>query len=193
MVDVLTPRLQLREFCDADFEAFRALEAHPATYAYEANPPLDAATTCAYLEQAQSDRGQGAARTRYRLAVVLRATGQLIGRVTLTLVPHMVREWEIGWAIHPDFWGQGLAVEAARPLLALAFELHYAHRVVAYAHVENTASRRVMEKLAMRQEGQFRETCFWRGGWADEVIYALLESEWEDASGGMQEGDGRSL
>jgi len=193
MVEVLTPRLRLREFCDADFEAFCALEMHPATYAYEAHPPSGVESIRAYLEQARSDRGyiEGGVRRRirYRLAVVLRATEQLLGRVTLTYEPRMVREWEIGWAIHPDFWGQGLAVEAARPVLALAFELHLAHRVVAYAHAENVASRRVMEKLGMRQEGYFRKTCPWRGGWADEVLYALLEWEWEGSSGVVEEGD----
>ena len=181
-MEFLTPRLVVREFCDGDFERFRALEARPETYFYERASP-DAAATRVYLAQAQADAALGLGteaypRRRYRLAVLLRATGMLIGRVTLTVQNAAIGEWEVGWAIHPDFWRQGYAVEAARPLLALAFDTLGAHRVIAFAHAENYASRRVMEKLGMRQEGLLRETFRWRGGWADEVVYGLLEREW---------------
>jgi RimJ/RimL family protein N-acetyltransferase len=32
----------------------------------------------------------------------------------------------------------------------------------------------------MRQEAHFRQSLPWRGEWADDVIFALLRSEWND-------------
>jgi RimJ/RimL family protein N-acetyltransferase len=36
-----------------------------------------------------------------------------------------------------------------------------------------------MGKLGMRQEGHLRETRRWQGGWADEVVFSLLDREFE--------------
>jgi RimJ/RimL family protein N-acetyltransferase len=81
--------------------------------------------------------------------------------------------------IHPDDWGQGYAPEAARAVLALAFEQLKVHRVVAYCNALNIQSYRVMEKLGMRRDGWLRESLWWNGGWVDEFVYAILEREWQ--------------
>jgi len=57
---------------------------------------------------------------------------------------------EIGRLIREDCWGQGYAVEAATPMLALG--LSRAPRVVAITATGNAASRQVMRKLGMRHE-----------------------------------------
>lgn len=54
---------------------------------------------------------------------------------------------ELAYHIVPDHWGRGLASEAARGCLRHAFEVLKAPRVVALIDPENTASRRVLEKL----------------------------------------------
>ena len=58
---------------------------------------------------------------------------------------------EIGWRLPRSHWGRGLAVEGARALLAHAFEAVGADRVWAETMAVNARSRRVMEKLGMRQ------------------------------------------
>lgn len=174
-MELLTPRLTLREFRKTDFASFRELESHPATYHYESACPDETATRKS-LENALADSRQ-TPRTRYRLAVTICPADEVRGRVTLALINDSIREWEIGWAIHPDEWGKGFAVEAAQRLLEFAFTDLGAHRVVAFSHAQNTASLRVMQKLGMRQEGLLRETRQWQGGWVNEVVYAILERE----------------
>ena len=60
---------------------------------------------------------------------------------------------EIGWRLHPDFWRQGLASEAARRMAAFAFERFPIQELVAVRHPENTASGRVMDRLGMQVRG----------------------------------------
>ena len=47
---------------------------------------------------------------------------------------------------------------------------------------ENTASRRVVEKLALRDEGLAERYLEINGVWEDHVRYALTVEEWEQRS-----------
>ncbi len=172
----LTPRLILREFCETDFDLFCELERHPETYHYETASP-NAERTREYLQKAQQDALQPL-RTRYRLAVTIQPCDDVRGRVTLALLNDSIREWEIGWAIHPQDWGKGIATEAAKCLLVFAFAELQAHRVVAFSHAENAASLRMMGKRGMQQDGRLRETRLWHDQWSDEVVYSILDHEW---------------
>lgn len=59
---------------------------------------------------------------------------------------------EIGWWLAAHLWGQGLATEAARSVIADGFGRCGLSRIVAIARRENRASTRIMEKLGMRYE-----------------------------------------
>jgi [ribosomal protein S5]-alanine N-acetyltransferase len=78
-----------------------------------------------------------------------RSTDQLVGRIGshVTLVEGVL-EVELAWAVHPDHWGQGYAAELAIPARDLVFSRGI-RSVVAFTLPDNTASRRVMEKLGM--------------------------------------------
>ena len=60
---------------------------------------------------------------------------------------------EIGWRLHPDFWRQGLASEAALRMAAFAFDNLSAPELIAVRHPDNIASARVMDRLRMRSRG----------------------------------------
>jgi RimJ/RimL family protein N-acetyltransferase len=59
---------------------------------------------------------------------------------------------EVGWHLHPQHQGQGLATEAARALLALARKAGI-DQVLAITDVDNAASQRVAVRLGMTDEG----------------------------------------
>lgn len=61
---------------------------------------------------------------------------------------------EIGWRLAPEYWGQGLATEAARSALQHGFESFPFDRVIATVQAANTASIRVIEKLGMKLENR---------------------------------------
>jgi RimJ/RimL family protein N-acetyltransferase len=65
------------------------------------------------------------------------------------------RQGEIGWSLHPDAQGRGLATEGAREMLRIGFDELGLHRIVAGCDSRNTASLRVMERLGMRREAEF--------------------------------------
>lgn len=85
-------------------------------------------------------------------AVVERATGVPAGTVLLKPLPDGAGEIEIGWHLHPDSWGRGLATEAARQLLARGLALGL-EEIWAVTDPKNQRSVRVCEKLGMRLLG----------------------------------------
>ena len=74
--------------------------------------------------------------------------------------------------------GKGLATEACRSILAMAFEVAELHRVAARVEPRNEASWRVLERIGMRREAHFVENEWIRGEWQSEYAYAILEREW---------------
>jgi RimJ/RimL family protein N-acetyltransferase len=117
------------------------------------------------------------ARRPEAVAVIERSSGALVGHMPFHpwFAP---RTWEIGWALARRSQGLGYATEAARALLAYAFDALKAHRIIATCQPQNRASWRVAEKIGMRREGHFR-ACLARpdGTWWDEYFYAMLADE----------------
>ena len=62
---------------------------------------------------------------------------------------------EIGWWLTRSHWGRGLATEAAAPALRDAFERVRLNKLISVARPDNTASRRIMEKLGLEFEADF--------------------------------------
>ena len=106
------------------------------------------------------------------------ATNAFVG--WFCLFPESENLAEIGYRLRRDAWGQGLASEGASTLVAWGFESAGYDRIVACTMAVNRGSRRVMEKLGMKQA----RTTFPSfapsipGVEQGEVWYELLRSEW---------------
>jgi ribosomal-protein-alanine N-acetyltransferase len=62
--------------------------------------------------------------------------------------------WDIGFWIHPDYWNNGYATEAARVVIQFGF-VELAASIITTAHaIFNTQSKRVIEKLGFRFTGE---------------------------------------
>jgi ribosomal-protein-alanine N-acetyltransferase len=62
---------------------------------------------------------------------------------------------EIGWRFARAAWGQGFATEAARAVAAHALGPMALPELVSFTVAGNTRSRRVMERIGMRPDGEF--------------------------------------
>ncbi|HWJ71107.1 MAG TPA: GNAT family N-acetyltransferase [Sphingobium sp.] len=73
-----------------------------------------------------------------------------LGRIERDEAPAGLRgQMEIGWMLRPDCWGQGYALEAARCVVALAFERYGAATLFGQTSQGNSASLRLMARLGM--------------------------------------------
>jgi RimJ/RimL family protein N-acetyltransferase len=99
-----------------------------------------------------------------------------IGAVGLNLT-RAHRRAELGYWIAKARWGQGLATEASRAVLAYGFSALGLHRIDAHHFVENPASGAVMRKLGMLHEGRLRATVWRDGVPRDLELYAILATD----------------
>ena len=112
------------------------------------------------------------------LAAERRDDSRVIGDVILWLRSREHLQGEIGFAFHPDAQGRGYAREAATELLRIAFGPLGLHRVYGRTDARNDASAALMRRLGMRQEAHFRENEIFKGAFGDELVFAILRSEW---------------
>ena len=176
-MELLTPRLKLREIRGEDFAALREMDRRAEMHTYEREVPGEADTQRSLGEYIRNQ--SEIPRTVYRLAITIAPEEQVRGLLKFSRQWEAIREWEIGWAVHPEEWGKGYAVEAAGTVMKAAFNEMNVHRIVAFCHVDNRASVRVMEKLGMQRDARLRETRWLGGKWWDEYVYAVLDREWK--------------
>jgi len=99
--------------------------------------------------------------------------GSLIGTVNLEIEP-TTRTAMLGYAIGRAWWGQGIATEAAKAVMAWGSATFGLARIWASTDARHVRSRRVLEKLGMKREALRAGDHVGRGGeLIDEVVYGL--------------------
>jgi len=171
-----TERLVLRPFRHGDERDVLAYRSRADVVRYMPTDPMGEGIAEAFIAERLTATQIAADNDRIILAV--EHEGRVIGDVLIRAGLMADRQAEIGWAFNPGYRGRGLATEAARELLALAFGDLGMHRAWAQLDPRNVASARLCERLGMRQEGYFRQDMWFKGGWGDTAIYAMLAAEW---------------
>jgi len=78
--------------------------------------------------------------------------GEFVGCCGLRPYPGGDGFYELGFHLRPRFWGQGMAMEAARAVIAHAFDDLGAASLFAGHHPDNAASARLLEKLGFHYD-----------------------------------------
>jgi len=175
---IRTERLLLRPYAPGDVDALHAYHRLPDVVRYLSTGPRSRADVQAIVAERAVARVLTAEGQALCLVAELAASGEVVGDCVLFWRSREHQRGEIGYVFNPAHHGRGLATEAAGALLRLGFEGLGLHRVVARCDARNTASARVMERIGMRREAHFVRNEFLKGEWTDELIYAILRSEW---------------
>jgi ribosomal-protein-alanine N-acetyltransferase len=80
---------------------------------------------------------------------------------------------EVDFVVAPEYWRNGFANEAAKAALSCVFNMLGLERIIALAKPDNTASRRVIEKIGMHL---VKETEYWG---MTCVYYDLSKAEYD--------------
>ena len=110
--------------------------------------------------------------------------GHLAGEINLSTVQRgPFQSAYVGYWIDIAQAGNGYTPEALVVLMRYAFEELFLHRVQIAIIPRNTASRRVVEKLKVRDEGTAFRYLEINGVWEDHVRYAMTAEEWDERAG----------
>ncbi len=172
-----TDRLILRHFTDADLVPFMAYRNDPDVARYQGWEGISEAEAHAFIAE-QKLVQPGVPGQWFQIAIALKEMGMLAGDCALKINEHDERQAEIGYTLARAYQGKGIAAEAVSRILYYAFRTLELHRVIAITDCENTASIALLERLGMRREGHFIQNVWFKGKWADEYLYAILQHEW---------------
>jgi RimJ/RimL family protein N-acetyltransferase len=178
-----TARLVLRELTTDDGPAVHEYASDAEAVRYLDWGPNTVEETAQFLHMAGRAR-EALPRIAYHLAIVLKATGHLVGgcRIEVRSAPDGVGD--LGYVLARSHWGRGYATEATRALVGFGFDHLALHRIWATCDVRNAASARVLEKIGMEREGCLRHSIRRHGEWRDSYLYAMLAPNWRNEDPG---------
>ena len=183
MLPLTSARLVLRQFITTDVAAFAAYRADPLVAQYQGWDTYSLAEAATFIEQQQTQQ-PGVPGQWCQIALMLRATGALIGDCGLLVHAADARQATVGITLARAYHGQGYATEALTTLVDALFRQAQLHRVVADTDPRNRPSWTLLERLGMRREGHLLQSVWFKGQWADEYLYAILREEWLARQGG---------
>ena len=163
MQEIETARLYLRQFTPDDLDELYRIYSNSEVMKYLSEGVRNREETAADLFQIIADWEKHA----FGLwAVVNKENNQLIGDGGLRFLRE-TPEVEVGYVLAKAYWGKGLASEVAAASLNYGFEVLKLEKIGSVAHTENRSSRRVMEKVGMRDQHNFDDS--------DRVYYSISQ------------------
>lgn len=172
-----TSRLVLTSLRPDDSERFFAYRSDEAVSLYQGWMPIDREAASEFI------RGQlkvpfGQSGEWCQLAIRSSEAGELIGDVGVHFPADRDDALELGISICSPEQRKGFAKEALAGCIDTAFRDWGYRRIVASVDPRNVASMGLFESLGFRKEAHHVESLWFRGEWADDVVFALLAREW---------------
>lgn len=125
--------------------------------------------------------GWAEAEDRLVLAVIDRASGELVGEVVLAGWDEGNRSCWFRTLIGGAGRGRGLGTEATRLIVDHGFRVLRLHRITLEVYDFNPRARHVYEKVGFVHEGTGREALLFDDAWIDVHYMAIIESDWCEA------------
>ncbi|HMN06040.1 MAG TPA: GNAT family N-acetyltransferase [Flavobacteriales bacterium] len=165
-------RLVLRELREADAPAIFRLRSSPEVMRFIPKP-LDTRSADS-LRMVREFSQAAIAGDAIMWAITVKGSDRLVGYIGYWRIMKEHHRAEVGYALHPDLWGQGLASEALEAVLEHGFRVIGLHSVEATVAPGNIASIRVLERTHFQREGHFKENYLVNGRFVDSMVYARL-------------------
>lgn len=101
----------------------------------------------------------------------------LIGTIGFWRIIKQHYRAEIGYMIHPGYWGKGFMKEAVQTVIDFGFSNIKLHSIEAHINPGNAASAALLETMGFVREAYFKEDFFFCGKFLDSAIYSLLNKK----------------
>ncbi len=171
-----TERLLIRKITHADANALLQLRSSEVVMQYiDKERSKTAEEIMVLIDRIENDANSGDGIT---WAICLKEEPEiLIGSIGLWRIIKQHYRAEIGYLLHPGFWGRGIAKEALQAVVAFGFRHIQLHSIEAHINPQNAASAALLESTGFIREAYFKEDFFFRGSFRDTAVYALLNKQ----------------
>jgi ribosomal-protein-alanine N-acetyltransferase len=108
----------------------------------------------------------------------------VIGHIYFNKIqPEELMTRELGYIFNPKYQHMGYATESVKEIIQYGFKTCNVHRIFAHCNPNNILSWKLLERVGMRREGEFKKNIFFRKDengnpkWNNTYEYALLREE----------------
>ncbi len=178
-------RVVLRPLRTDDFEAWRGVRERSADWLLKWEPrlppgqPDPTRSSAAFAARCSARQREWQLGSGYGFGIFVGS--RFAGEINLSgLQRGPFQNAYVGYWIGEEFAGEGYVPEALVVLARFAFEELGLHRIQVAIIPRNRNSRRVVEKLALREEGLAERYLEINGVWEDHVRYAITSEEWSE-------------
>jgi len=172
-MEIVTPRLILRAARPDDLDALHAVLSDPRATRWWSTPPHETpAQTRVWLDNMIANGPD-------HPDFVIELDGRAVGKAGFYVMP------DVGYILHPDVWGRGLAHEAVGAVIDHVFRTRDVRTLTADVDPENAASIRLLERLGFVRTGAAERTWHIGGAWKDSLYYSLSREDRAAAGGGQ--------
>lgn len=155
-----TPRLVLRQATWEDLAAVHRVMSDPRAMRYWSRTEHET------LEETRHWLGFLVDQPEDSRDWLVEKDGVVIGKAGAWQLP------EVGFILHPDAWGQGLAFEAMSAVIA-ALEAEFpGMALTAEVDPRNAASLRLLARLGFHETHRAERTLLWKDEWCDSIYLA---------------------
>jgi len=164
-LEIRTPRLILRSARTGDLDGLHAVLSDARATLWWSTPPHET------LDQTREWLDAMIANGPDHPDFVVELDGRVIGKAGFWKLP------DVGYILHPDCWGQGLASEAVGAAIDHVFRTRDLETLTADVDPDNAASIRLLERLGFVRTGFAERTWNVGGVWKDSFFYALSRAD----------------
>lgn len=166
-----TARLVLRQIREDDARTLYPVLSDPAVMTWWSSGPHQSLAETVDYVKGNAAEGQG-----YLCWAITERDDAALGWVILIDGKPDVKE--IGYILHRDHWGSGIAREAVARVIDHGFGEMALRRIFADTDPENAGSIGLLERLGFQREGRLRSEWQTHIGVRDSLIFGLLREEW---------------
>lgn len=176
MINITTNRLVLRNFLKKDARGLLEYLAQPRSACFLDEKLDNIGQAFEYIKSRNTCSEEA------NLAVCTKENDAIIGNVFSQKEPPDT--YSAGWHLNKNFEGKGYATEAAAAYINFLFTHKNARRIYAYVEENNIRSKKLCERMGMRQEGLFLDFVSFKNDingisiYENTFIYAILKREW---------------
>src|SRR5688572_18766478 len=175
-------RILLREFAESDVGELLAVHSDPRVMRYD-TPEVGTPEHARMLVEMFIEWANENPRQNFQFAIVDRETNALLGSCGIRKKSCPADQAEFGIGIRSDWWGRGIAQEAARAILRFGFSELDLHEVHGVAVSENEAVTKFVQRLGFsRSIARRRDAWMAERGWSA-VDWVITRETWERLAG----------
>jgi len=172
-----TERVLLRPIESKDNEQVFSYRSDTETNKYQGFVPKELEEVNSFIAKNPAEINQP--ESWFQFVIIEKKSKTIIGDIGIHFIGADGFQSELGCTLSEQYQGRGFATEAMKIIIDYLFKSLNKHRITCSVDPKNIGSIKLLERLDFRKEAHFIKSLLIDGEWTDDILFAMLKSEWK--------------